>query len=169
MGVGKSTLGRFLAGSLRYQFVDTDELIESRTGKTITEIFQTRGEAYFRQLEHELVEEMVDWKKKVISTGGGLVTKNNNLDSLKSYSFVVCLWASPETIYSRVRRQQHRPLLQTENPVEKICQLLKERAPFYKKSDLIVNTDRRPLRVVAQLVTKHFHEALSKGSQTRTS
>ncbi len=168
MGVGKSTLGRFLASSLHYQFVDTDDVIESRTGKSITEIFQTKGEPYFRQLEHELVEEMATWKRKVISTGGGLVTTNNNLDSLKAYSFVVCLWASPETIYSRVRRQQHRPLLQTENPIEKICQLLDERAPFYKKSDLIVNTDRRPLRVVAQLVTKHFHEAQSKRAQART-
>ena len=168
MGVGKSTLGRFLANSLRYKFVDTDDLIEERTGKTITEIFKTEGEAHFRRLEHELVEEMASWNRMVISTGGGLVTANNNLESLKAYSFVVCLWASPETIYHRIKRQQHRPLLQTENPIETIKELLKNRAPFYKQSDLLVHTDNRPLRVVAQLVTRQFFQALSKGSKPST-
>ena len=167
MGVGKSTLGRFLANSLRYEFVDTDELIERKAGKTITEIFASEGEEHFRKLEHELVNEMANWNRMVISTGGGLVTKNNNLDILKTYSFVACLWASPETIYHRVKRQQHRPLLQTENPVERICQLLEQRARFYKQSDYIVNTDNRPLRVVAQLISKQFHEAVNKGNQQR--
>ena len=167
MGVGKSTLGRFLANSLRYEFVDTDDLIERKAGKTITDIFETEGEAHFRQLEHEMVNEMAPWKHRVISTGGGLVTKNNNLDILKTYSFVACLWASPETIYHRVKRQQHRPLLQTENPIERISQLLEQRASFYKQSDFIVNTDNRPLRVVAQLISKQFQEALSKGHQNR--
>jgi len=168
MGVGKSTLGRHLANSLRYKFVDTDELIEHRAGKTITEIFETDGEAHFRSLEHQLVEEMATWKRIVISTGGGLVTTNNNLELLKSYSFVVCLWASPETIYQRVKRQQHRPLLQTEDPINTIRNLLATRAPFYKQSDLLVHTDNRPLRVVAQLVSHHFFQALSKGNQPKT-
>ena len=169
MGVGKSTLGRYLANSLRYKFVDTDELIESRAGRPISEIFASDGEEYFRQLERNLVEEMSSWTRTVISTGGGLVTKSDNLDVLKSYSFVVCLWASPETIYLRVKRQQHRPLLNTPDPLATITELLDQRAGFYKRSDLIVVTDQRPLRLVAQLVSRQFFEALNKGKQAKAS
>ena len=168
MGVGKSTLGRFLANSLRYQFVDTDDMIEQRSGKPITKIFEDDGEDSFRSLEQEIVDEMVSWKRRVISTGGGLITKNNNLERLKAYSFVVCLWASPETIYHRIKRQSHRPLLQTTDPVRRIEDLLEERSVFYKQSDYMVNTDKRPLRVVAQLVTHQFHQALNHCRQTRT-
>ncbi len=165
MGVGKSTLGRFLAQSLNYEFVDTDDLIEHREGKSIPELFETRGEPYFRSLEQALVEEMQDWKKTVISTGGGLVTHHDNLDVLKKYSFVVCLWASPETIYHRVKRQSNRPLLATPDPQSRIRELLEERGKYYKQSDLIVNTDKRPLRVVAQLVTRQYHQAKNRPSQ----
>lgn len=169
MGVGKSTLGRYLANTLGYQFIDTDELIETRAGRPISEIFATDGEEFFRQLEHDLVKEMRSWTRTVISTGGGLITKNDNLDVLKSYSFVVCLWASPTTIYHRVKRQQHRPLLNTADPLAKITELLAQRASYYKRSDLIVVTDQRPLRLVAQLVSRQFFEALNKGKQAKAS
>ncbi|MCS1407726.1 MAG: Shikimate kinase [Verrucomicrobia subdivision 3 bacterium] len=162
MGVGKSTLGRYLAKTLGYQFVDTDKLIEQREGRKIMEIFDSDGEPHFRALEHNLTQEIIEWKRTVISTGGGLITQNDNLKILKRSSFVVCLWASPETIYQRVKCQQHRPLLQTNNLQERICELLKKRSPFYKQSDLIINTDNRPLRVVAQLMIRQYHQAQSK-------
>lgn len=162
MGVGKSTLGRHLATALNYRFVDTDEIIEERSGKKITQIFADHGEPHFRKLEHELVEEMASWTNTVIATGGGFITQNNNLELLKQYSFLVCLWASPTTIYDRVKRQENRPLLKTENPAQKISDLLAARAKYYKQSDYIVHTDKRPLRVVAQLVSRQYQNALNR-------
>src|SRR5438093_619115 len=120
MGTGKSSVGRLVATQLHYDFVDTDELIEQRMGKTIAQIFAQEGEASFREKERQLVAEMVAWRRKVISTGGGLPAIEANLASLKEHSLVVCLWASPESIWERVRHQTHRPLLQDPDPLSRI-------------------------------------------------
>ncbi len=159
MGVGKSTLGRSLAKTLRYQFVDTDDLIEQRTGRKIADIFKIDGEPHFRALEHTLANEITGWRQTVIATGGGLIAQNNNLNLLKQSSFLVCLWASLNTIHQRIKKQKHRPLLQTENPLEKIRQLLQQRIPYYKQSDIIIHTDNRPMRTIAQLIIRQYHQA----------
>lgn len=165
MGAGKSTLGRQLARMLRYQFADTDQIIEERTNRKIAEIFQTDGETHFRDLERALVKEIAEWRRTVIAAGGGLPAYNRNLDFLKKSSFVVCLWASPETIYRRVKNQKHRPLLQTENPLETIRQLLRQREACYKQSDSIIHTDNRPIRLVASLVIREYRQAQNKNSK----
>lgn len=165
MGAGKSTIGRSLAKTLRYQFIDTDQLIEKRTNRKIAEIFQTDGEAHFRALECALAKEIAKWRRTVIASGGGLPTHNRNLDLLKKSSFIVCLWASPETIYRRVKNQKHRPLLQTENPLETIRKLLRQRTACYKQSDAIILTDNRPLRLIASLVIQEYRQAQNKTSQ----
>jgi len=162
MGVGKSTMGRHLADFLNFRFVDTDELIESRQRSTIPQIFENQGEAHFRSLEQDLVMEMGDWEQCVISTGGGLVAFGDNMDQLKRYAFVVCLWASSETIYQRVKRQTHRPLLHTPNPLETIETLLQQRKPAYQAADLMINTDTRPMRQISQIIVRQFHQAQSK-------
>lgn len=159
MGVGKSTVGRQLASELDFQFVDTDELIEERTGMPISEIFTQHGEAAFRDLERKLLEEMKDWRDKVIATGGGLVAQPGNLDALKESAMVVCLWAGPETIHNRTKHQTHRPILRTEDPEAKIRDLLAEREPFYKQADLLVSTELRPVREIAGNVAHHFRQA----------
>lgn len=165
MGAGKSTIGRSLAKTLRYQFIDTDQLIEKRTNRKIAEIFQTDGEAHFRALECALAKEIAKWQRTVIASGGGLPTHNRNLDLLKKSSFIVCLWASPETIYRRVKNQKHRPLLQTENPLETIRKLLQQRTACYKQSDAIILTDNRPLRLIASLVIQEYRQAQNKTYQ----
>ncbi|HSH92758.1 MAG TPA: shikimate kinase, partial [Roseimicrobium sp.] len=129
MGTGKSSVGRFIATELGFTFVDTDELIESRCGRRINDIFAQQGEPHFRGLERQLVTEMESWKKTVISTGGGLAANEANLESLKSHALVVCLWASPEKIFDRVKNQSHRPLLHDADPLGKIRQLLASREP----------------------------------------
>ena len=111
MGTGKSSVGRMLAAQLRYEFVDTDELIEKRAGKSITRIFAEEGESAFRQMERDVVAEMHGWDRRVIATGGGLAANEENLRGLKQHALVVCLWASPELIWERVRKHSHRPLL----------------------------------------------------------
>jgi shikimate kinase len=162
MGTGKSCVGRMVASHLRFEFVDTDELIEKRAGRSITEIFARDGEAAFRQVESRLVVEMQEWRRKVISTGGGLAVIDGNLESLKQHALVVCLWATPEAIWQRVRNQTHRPLLQGPDPQGRIGALLDERTPFYRQADVLVNTGMRSIREVTQQVLHQFHLARSR-------
>lgn len=156
MGTGKSTVGRILAEQLRFRFVDTDELIEGMANKSISRIFQEDGEPVFRDWERQVVLRLEQQKGLVIATGGGLITNVSNLASLKSHALVVCLWASPEAIYERVKNQSHRPLLQVADPAAKIRELLGKREPFYRKADVLVNTNFRSAREVTQHVLHHF-------------
>lgn len=155
MGVGKSSVGRVIASNLHMQVLDTDDLIESRAGMSITTIFASEGEKGFRERECEVVRTLEDMERCVISTGGGLAANPENVKSLKRHSLVVCLWASPESIWERVRHQGHRPLLQTKDPQERIRELLTLREPFYRQADVMVNTERRNLHEVAQHVLHH--------------
>lgn len=163
MGTGKTTVGRLVAEQLKFELIDTDALIEQRSGKKITEIFAQNGEPAFRQLEAQLVAELASSTKTVISTGGGLPTNPANLASLKTHALVICLWASPEHIYARVREQTHRPLLNDPDPLGKIRTLLAAREKFYKQADVLLNSDLRSAREVAQQVMVQYRLA----TQTR--
>lgn len=156
MGTGKTSVGRLVAESLSFEFLDTDELIQSRSGRSITDIFAKDGEPAFRELERQVVQELSSRTKTVISTGGGLPTNAGNLAALKQFCLVVCLWAAPEKIWDRVRHQSHRPLLHDANPRQKIRDLLAARAPFYRQADVLINTDLRSTREVAQQITLQF-------------
>jgi shikimate kinase len=161
MGTGKSSVGRLIADQLHFHLIDTDELIESQTGKSVAEIFSGDGEAAFRLYEQKVVAELGSRKRTVISTGGGVGASENNLASLKEHSLVVCLWASPEKIWERVRSQTHRPLLKEADPLAKIRQLLAAREHSYKQADVLLNTEVRSLKEVAQQVLHQFHVAKS--------
>jgi len=169
MGTGKSSVGRLVAAQLHYEFLDTDELVERRAGKSITQIFAQDGEPAFREIERKIVAEMTGWHKKVISTGGGLAANAANLESLKEHALVVCLWASPESIWQRVRNQTHRPLLQGPDALARIRALLEERTPFYRQADVLVNTGMRSIREVTQQVLHQFHLARSRPAGSETS
>lgn len=159
MGTGKSSVGRLIAQLLHYTFLDTDQVVESRAHKTISEIFREDGEAAFREWERVVVQELTQRTKTVISTGGGLPARQENIDSLKSHSLVVCLWATVETIYERVQGHQHRPLLAEADPKSRIRELLTEREPYYRQADVLVNTERRSVREVSMQVIHQFHLA----------
>jgi shikimate kinase len=156
MGTGKSSVGHILASLLTFQMIDTDDCIEERSGKRITEIFATEGEARFREIEKSLVAELPRLNQTVIATGGGLAANSENLASLKSHALVVCLWASPERIFERIRFQSHRPLLNDPQPLERIRALLKQREPFYRQADILMNTDIRTPREVAHQIAIQF-------------
>jgi shikimate kinase len=156
MGTGKTSVGRLVADMLHFDYLDTDETIQTHTGRTITDIFNTDGEPAFRALEQKVVQELAVRTKAVIATGGGLPTNPDNLASLKSHALVACLWASPEKIWERVRHQSHRPLLHNEDPQARIRELLAAREPFYKQADVLLNTDLRSVREVAQQVVHQF-------------
>ena len=159
MGTGKSSVGRLVAEQLQFEFLDTDNLIEIRAGKAISEIFAQNGETTFRELECNLVKELASRTQTVISTGGGLPVNPENLQSLKQHALVVCLWSSPEKILERVREQSHRPLLQSPDPLAKIRSLLTVREPSYKQADVLLNSEFRSIREVAQQVILQFRLA----------
>jgi shikimate kinase len=156
MGTGKSSVGQLVAAQLHFAYLDTDHVIEARAGKTISELFAQDGEPAFRELERRVVEELSLRRKTVISSGGGLAANEANLASLKSHALVVCLWASPERIWERVRGQTHRPLLNEPDPLARIRSLLAVREPWYRKADILLNTELRSVREVAQQVIHQF-------------
>jgi len=164
MGTGKSSVGQLVAAQLHFRFVDTDELIEARAGKSISTIFAEEGEPRFREYERAVVEGLKNFHRTVIATGGGLVTHADSLASLKTHALVICLWASPETIWERVGNQSHRPLLQTPDPLAKIRQLLSEREPYYRNADVLVSTELRSVKEVVQHVIHPFRLQRSQPS-----
>ena len=145
MGTGKSTVGRAVAHKLGFAMVDSDHEIERLQRKTIPEIFAQDGEPAFRAMERAFIEGGHPAERTVVSCGGGLVVQPGMLELLKSKGVVVCLHASVETILARTSRQQHRPLLVTENPEERIRTLFAQREPIYRRSGTVILTDARPL------------------------
>jgi len=157
MGTGKSIVGRRLAVELQYRFVDTDSLIEERTGKKIPEIFSQEGEEHFRSLESEVVAEVAGWEGHVISTGGGVPLNPLNLDCLEKQGILVCLITRPEVILRRVKRRSgQRPLLQTPDPLRKIKALLSERNAAYNRARIRVDTSDIPIKKSVQRILKQL-------------
>lgn len=155
MGTGKTTVGKRVAQSLNFEFVDTDAFIVEQEGRSIQEIFEDVGEAEFRKIETAVLEKITQVKNQIISTGGGIVTQEVNLPILKNGGHVIWLKASPEVIYERVRRNFDRPLLKTENPLKTIQDLLEARQDSYAQcADLTISTDDLSLEETIYGVTE---------------
>lgn len=142
MGAGKSTIGRLLAAKLGYGFLDTDHVIEEKTGADIAWIFDVEGEEGFRQRECGVLAELADESHIVIATGGGIVVREDNRELLKATDSVVYLLASIDQLVARTSKDKKRPLLQVENPRKKIEMLFAERDPLYRSvATYVVETD----------------------------
>ncbi len=159
MGTGKTTVGRELAKMLAMDQIDIDKVIEDRTRMTIAQIFETHGEAYFRELEFKTVEEMSDHKNIIIfCSGGGTVLNEKNVDNLKKNGVIVWLKASPEIILERVSAENTRPLLKNDMTIGKIESILNPRMALYQKAaDIAIDTDGKSvtdigLEIVEQLM-----------------
>ncbi|MBT9168262.1 MAG: Shikimate kinase [Syntrophomonadaceae bacterium] len=131
MGTGKTEVGRLLAQSLNRRFVDTDQVIAQREGKTIPEIFQERGEKYFRQLEKVQAEELREQQNLVIATGGGFVLDEDNSAALRQSGFVVWLTADFSVLLERLKDDDSRPLLKNEKD---FAALYHARLPVYRRA-----------------------------------
>ncbi len=140
MGTGKTTVGKLVAERLGWRFVDTDQVIESRDGRSIKAIFAQDGEAAFRRMEAELCAELVGWRRTVIATGGGIVLEPANRENLASAGLVVCLEAPASEIVGRLSGVTDRPLLADADPVVRINDLLAARAEAYSALPYHVNT-----------------------------
>lgn len=133
MGCGKSTIGKRLSYALRKPFLDTDKIIERKENMSISELFEKKGEAYFRDMETACVKELLEENGEyVIAVGGGLVLREENRKLLNELGKVVYLRATPETIYERLKKDDTRPLLKGEDPKGKIQKMMSERAPIYE-------------------------------------
>jgi shikimate kinase len=150
MGTGKTAVGRELSRLLNMKIVDVDTEIEKSQQMTINEIFKQSGELRFREMETEMIRELSERKDVIISTGGGAVLRQENVDVLRKQGIIVCLMATPETILKRTSHSSNRPLLQVEDPFEKIKELLDFRRPFYEKADIMIDTDGKTPRQIAE-------------------
>lgn len=150
MGTGKTSIGRRVAQSLDFDFVDTDDLIIESAGKPITEIFSDQGESYFRDLETEVLRSSGLRSHQIISTGGGIVIRELNRKILSQAGYVIWLKATPETILQHVSRNQERPLLHTSNPLQTIKDMLSERENWYSTAaDFTIDTDELAIEETA--------------------
>jgi shikimate kinase len=140
MGTGKTQVGKKLAKQLERKFLDLDELIQDSENRSISEIFQKLGEPYFRSLEKKMLSEVSKQKECVVSCGGGIVIDPQNIKLMKQTGMMICLSATPEVILKRTKGFSHRPLLNGEDPKEKIRSLLAEREKFYDQADKIIDT-----------------------------
>ena len=153
MGVGKTSTSRQLGWKLHAREVDTDAMIVQREGRTIPEIFEQSGEAYFRQAETEMLDVLAEQEPCIVSCGGGMAMREENVAKMQEIGRVVFLTATPETIYERVKDSTHRPLLNGNMNVPYIEKLLETREPKYRAAaDIIVATDERNPSEVADRI-----------------
>ena len=143
-GGGKSTVGRHLARSLGLKFFDSDHEIERRIGCSIRVYFEREGEPSFRDVEQQVVGELLGHTDAVIATGGGTVLREANRDALRAASTVVYLRSTPEELFRRLRHDTHRPLLQVADPLRKLRDLFVDRDPLYRKTAHFVIETGRP-------------------------
>lgn len=150
MGSGKTTFGKALAAHCGMDFLDTDEYIEQQAGKTIAQIFAEDGEEAFRQIETDTLIQLRDsLHNTVVATGGGMPLRKENARLLKEIGTVNYLTATSKEIYDRVKDDTKRPLLQTDNPYEKICNMMKERKPKYEAAcDKVIDTNSNDMEEI---------------------
>jgi shikimate kinase len=156
MGTRKSSAGRLIARRLDKHFVDMDDLIESRVGKSISRIFAEEGEPYFRDVERSVVQDLSGCDNQVVATGGGVVLNPDNLRDFARNGVLICLQADPSTILKRVAAQTHRPLLENGEKAARIMHLLESRRTYYEAVPHQINTSTLSLEEVVEKIMELY-------------
>lgn len=155
MATGKSTIARRMCRDYQMKIVEMDVEIEKKEGRKISDIFSKNGEAYFRNLETELLRDINEKEDQVVSCGGGVVLRKENVELMKRNGVVVLLTASPEIILERVKRNNNRPLLEGKKNIADIKQMLEERKDKYMEAaDIIISTDGKDIKTVCKEIMK---------------
>jgi len=171
---GKTQVGKRLATRLGWPFLDTDDMVEKRYGKPIDEIFATKGEAFFRELEREALMQACGRTNVVISTGGGAIIDPGNRELMRKSGVVICLEAQPEAIHQRMQESARRnasenvrPLLKTDNPLEAIKNLKEHRQAYYGVADWTVHTDKLSQQEVIEEALRGYNYSRRAAQPTR--
>lgn len=154
MGCGKTTVGKLLAVALEREFVDLDQVIETAQNTSISSIFKEKGEAFFRELETKALNQYKNTSNLVISTGGGIVETEKNLEILEANFITIYLKTSPDVLFARIKDDTTRPLLQTTTPKKTLEKLLKKREKSYKKASKIVISDKKTPEEIMKEIQK---------------
>ena len=162
MGTGKTVVGQRVAARLGLAFVDMDQVIAQRAGRSISEIFATDGEAHFRQLERALVRELAAQQGQVIATGGGVVLDPANLRDFARQGVIICLWCEPEVIYERTKHARHRPLIEETDRRQRVAALLRERAPLYQAIPLRVDNTQTTVEQDVESVLRLYRDQATR-------
>jgi shikimate kinase len=149
MGTGKTSTGKKVAEQLGMNFIDMDLIIEERQNRKISDIFETDGEPFFRQLEFDLAKELSTDDNQVIATGGGVVLNQENITNFESSGTVICLSADPQIILERVAKETHRPLLEGDEKINKILGILESRKNLYGAISNQIDTTNLNINEVA--------------------
>lgn len=156
MATGKTSVGKGLAKRLKRCFLDLDELIELREKKSISDIFATEGEPYFRRLEKRVLKEVAKEKNFVVACGGGIVIDEENIKIMRESGKIICLSATPEVILRRTQGFARRPLLNVPDPRKQIELLLKLRAPYYARADRVIETSALSVEKIVCSIAGRF-------------
>jgi len=160
MGTGKTTVGRAVAARLGYEFLDADHEIERLRGKSVAEIFAQEGEPEFRRYEREFIEHGHPSTSQVVACGGGLIVAEGMLELVHARGVMVCLHASLETILKRTSQSRARPLLEVDDPMERIRTLYAQREPIYRRAGTMILTEGRPIaEIVGHVLRVYQREA----------
>lgn len=165
MGAGKTAIGRRLAERLDCPFLDADDEIETAAGCSISDIFALHGEAAFRDGERRVIKRLLDCSPTVLATGGGAFMDTDIRQAVRDKGISIWLRADIETLWQRVRRRDHRPLLETENPRETLERLIQDRNPTYAEADITVDSDVGPLCKTVDRVMDAIEEFLKTESE----
>lgn len=153
MGAGKTTMGRQLAKKLNLEFIDSDRVIEERTGVDIPLIFEKEGEEGFRKREEAIIDELTQLDNIVLATGGGAILKPDNRRHLKQRGLVIYLHTDIKNLIERVRFDKNRPLLQTDDPEARLRELMETREPLYRETaNITINTGEKSIRNVINVI-----------------
>ena len=159
MGSGKTSIGKKLSKLMSFDFIDTDALIEEKTGADISTIFEHEGEAGFRNRESKILEEIMSCKSTIVGTGGGIILSKINREIIINMGFVVYLTASIKELVYRTEYDKNRPLINNGNAEVKITNILKEREEYYENtSNARISTDNYDTVKLSKIIIKKYEK-----------
>jgi shikimate kinase len=154
MGSGKTAVGKSLANKLSYKFLDTDTLIENKANRSIKDIFNENGEIFFRNLEEQVITELLDEKKIIISLGGGSLTNKNIRQLIKKNSYNIYLNVKIDILVKRLSYSKNRPLIINKDLKKTLNELLDKRTKYYQKADLVISNENGLNETVKKIINR---------------
>lgn len=159
MGSGKTSIGKKLSKMMKFNFIDTDHLIEEKTGVDIPTIFEHEGESGFRKRENRILEDISNIENSVLGTGGGIIILEENRKIIKNMGFIVYLTASIKELVYRTEQDRNRPLIKDGDTKKKIEEIIKEREKIYENiSNIKISTDNYDTVKLSKIIIKNYEK-----------